>query len=65
MNPKTLKTVLEDKVLSDEMAREARTIGIQAREDRRTLVGRMNDQMLLSVAKAAGAVVVTSGQTCQ
>ena len=57
MNPKTLKAALDNKRMSAEMASEARTIGIQAREDRRTLVDRMNEQMQLNVAKAAGATV--------
>lgn len=65
MNPNTLKTALNNKAMSDETAREARTIGIQAREDRRTLVDRMNEQMQLGVAKAAGATVSQSGTNRQ
>lgn len=60
MNPTTLKTALDDKTLSQAMAKEARTIGIQAREDRRALVDQMNQQTQLDVAKAAGATVSTS-----
>ena len=57
MDPETLKTALANQSLSKEMAIEARTIGVQAREDRRTLIDRMDQQMQLEVAKAAGAVV--------
>ncbi len=62
MNPNTLKSALGNKSMSDAMAREARIIGMQAREDRRTLVDRMNDQMQLSVAKVAGATVSMSSK---
>lgn len=60
MNPETLKKTLADESLASQMAQEARTIGIEAREDRRTLIDRLDQQMQLEVAKAAGVTVKSS-----
>lgn len=57
MNFDSLKQAFADPRAVSETAREARTIALQAREDSRALVQRMNQQVQLDVAKSVGATV--------
>jgi hypothetical protein len=63
MDPKTLKAALNNEPLFEEMAREARALGSGARADRQSLLDRMNDQMLIGVARAAGVIILPAKKT--
>lgn len=57
MNPKTLQNTLQNKRLSQEASREARTVGAEAREERRVFIDELNQSTQMNVAKAAGVVI--------